>query len=858
MRWSTPTSVGTRPAPAAGWGVMDAPEIRGPDGKLQTKWLEKRPAALGRNISYVNIEGISSDAAAASFPSAQTVFTLTAPQTPGTYPLSAAYFYGTELSSPLGTKIDPKDPMQRKMPVGGFGGCVGPYSLHAGEADPGRAVTRAAMRGLVLGVVTTVLVSGCGRSDAPEAPPKEAPPAPAATAPVTAAPTEAQIRSATGAVDDARLAAAASEPGNWLTYGGTYAEQRFSPLTEIDASNVAQLGLAWSFETNQNRGHEATPLVVDGVLYVTGPWSVVYAIDARTGKALWTHDPQVPLPTATKACCDVVNRGVALYKGRVYLGTLDGRLQALDAATGKLAWEVTTVDPSRPYTITGAPRIAKGLVLIGNGGAELGVRGYLSAYDAETGALRWRTYTVPGDPSQPFESKALEAAAKTWKGGEWWKVGGGGTVWDSIVYDPELDKLFVGTGNGSPWSHFIRSPGGGDNLYLSSVLALDPATGEIVWHYQETPGDNWDYTSTQPMILADLNIDGKPRKVILHAPKNGFFFVIDRENGKLISAEKYATTTWADRIDKATGRPVLAEGAEFHDKPFVTLPSTLGAHNWHPMSFNPKTGLVYIPAQDIPALHALDKNFQYKPGQWNTGTDFSVVTEFPRDAATGSLLAWDPVAQKERWRVPYDHPWNGGTLTTAGNLVFQGTADGRFVAYKADDGTKLWESPAGTGVMAGPITYTLDGKQYVSVLAGWGGAFALVGGDAALAAGVKGGGRLLTYAIGGTAKLPRAEAAPAAALAPLPPHDPALEKTGEALFAVNCGVCHGIGGVGGGVLPDLRHVTPEKHAAFQQIVMGGHKALGMPDFSNRLSTGDVEAIHAYVLSKAEAEQTVAH
>jgi quinohemoprotein ethanol dehydrogenase len=715
----------------------------------------------------------------------------------------------------------------------------------------GRAMTHAGCCWLASACIAAALATACTTGGAPG----EA--ARAAAAPAAESSAEARIRSATGAVDDTRLSAAASDPANWLTYGGTYAEQRFSPLTEIDASSVARLGLVWSFETGQNRGHEATPLVVDGVLYVTGPWSVVYALDARSGKLLWTHDPQVPRPTAAKACCDVVNRGVALYKGRIYVGTLDGRLQALDAATGKLAWETLTIDASRPYTVTGAPRVAKGLVLIGNGGAEFGVRGYVSAYDAETGALRWRTYTVPGDPSQPFESAALERAAKTWKGGAWWEVGGGGTVWDSIVYDPALDKIFIGTGNGSPWSHFVRSPGGGDNLYLSSVLALDPATGEIVWYYQETPGDAWDYTATQQLTLADLTIDGKPRKVILHAPKNGFFYVIDRESGKLISAEKYAKVTWADRVDKKTGRPVLAKGAEYHDKAFLTLPATFGAHNWQPMSFNPKTGLVYIPAQDIPAVHRHTKHFQYKPGQWNTGTDFSVLTDFPRDLATGSLLAWDPVAQKERWRVPYDHPWNGGTLTTAGNLVFQGTADGRFVAYKADDGTKLWEAPAGTGVMAGPVTYTLDGKQYVSVLAGWGGVFALVGGDAAHAAGVQGGGRLLTFAIGGSATLPPAEPAMAAASGPLPPHDPALVKQGEALFAVNCAVCHGIGAVGGGVLPDLRRLTPESHAAFQQSVLGGRKALGMPDFTERLSPADVMAIHAYVLSKAEVDRKAA-
>jgi quinohemoprotein ethanol dehydrogenase len=706
------------------------------------------------------------------------------------------------------------------------------------------------MRCLVVGALVGVgVMVGCstgGGGTAKEAAPPKLTAAEEATA---------RVRAATSAVDDKRLVAAASDAGNWLTYGGTYAEQRFSPLAEIDASNVSQLGLVWSFETEQPRGHEATPLVVDGTMFVTGPWSIVWAFDAKSGERLWTYDPQVPRPTATKACCDVVNRGVALYKGKVFVGTLDGRLVALDAATGKSVWEVVTVDQSRPYTITGAPRVVKGMVLIGNGGAELGVRGYISAYDAESGALRWRTYTVPGDPSQPFESKDLEKAAATWKGGEWWKVGGGGTVWDSIVYDPGLDRIYVGTGNGSPWSHYVRSPGGGDNLYLSSILALHPTTGEIVWYYQETPGDTWDYTATQQITLAELHIDGKPRKVILHAPKNGFFYVIDRENGKLISAEKYAEVTWAERVDKKTGRPVLAKGADYRKKPFLTLPSTLGAHNWQPMSFNPKTGLVYIPAQEIPSLHGLDTKFDYKPGFWNTGTDFTIMTEFPADLAKGSLLAWDPVAQKERWRVPYPHAWNGGTLTTAGNLVFQGTADGRVVAYKADDGQKLWESPAGTGVMAAPVTYTLDGKQYVSVLAGWGGAFGLVGGEAAAATGVKGGGRLLTFALGGTAKIPDVPAtitpvAKSAAARPERLKGAALIKKGSGLYAKNCAVCHGVGGIAGGVLPDLRHASAESHANFQQIVLGGRSAVGMPDFTGHLTAQEVDAIQAYVLSLA--------
>jgi len=359
---------------------------------------------------------------------------------------------------------------------------------------------------------------------------------------------------APAAVDGARITNANAEPQNWLTHGRTYDEQRFSPLASIDQSNVSELSLAWALDLDTHRGQEATPLVVDGVMYSTSAWSKVQAIDAATGKLLWQYDPEVPGETGTKACCDVVNRGAAVWNGRVYVGTLDGRLVALDAATGREAWSTVTVDQAKKYTITGAPRIVKGRVVIGNGGAEYGVRGYVSAYDAETGALAWRFYTVPGDPSQPFEAPILAKAAETWHG-EWWKLGGGGTVWDSLAYDPELDLLYVGVGNGSPWNQRVRSPGGGDNLFLSSIVALRPETGEYVWHYQTTPGESWDYTATQHMILADLDLGGERRKVLMQAPKNGFFYVLDRKTGKLVSAEPYSTVNWADGVDLETGRP---------------------------------------------------------------------------------------------------------------------------------------------------------------------------------------------------------------------------------------------------------------------------------------------------------------
>ncbi len=679
-------------------------------------------------------------------------------------------------------------------------------------------------------LVLALMGAGCGSEDPAAAPESK---------PHAAAPTGA------AAIDDERLVGADRDTENWLSHGRTYAEQRFSPLADVHAGNVDSLVQTWGFSTGLTRAHEATPIVVDGTMYLTGSWSVVYALDAVTGKQLWKWDPKVPREAAKKACCDVANRGVAVYRGRVYVGTFDGRLAALDAETGAVEWITLTVDPTQSYSITGAPRIVKGQVIIGNGGAEFGVRGYVSAYAAETGALLWRTYTVPGDPAKPFESKALESAAATWKGGEWWKIGGGGTVWDSMAFDPELDLLYVGTGNGSPWTRHIRSPGGGDNLYLSSILALDPDSGELVWHYQTTPGDNWDFTATQHMILADLRIDGRQRKVLMQAPKNGFFFVIDRATGEFISAENYVTVTWASHVDPETGRPVEVPGQDYKDGLALVRPTAFGGHNWHPMSYNPQTGLVYIPAQEIQGAYRLDDAFEFRPGEFNTGTDMNVFSTLVREIASGHLLAWDPVAQKEVWRHPYSSPWNGGTLTTAGNLVFQGTADGRFVAFRADDGKKLWEVGTGTGVIAAPVTFAVDGVQYVTIVAGWGGAFALAGGDAAAEADVETDGRVLTFAL--------APPFPSAKDVESLVTDPSALNESAKLYHRFCARCHGASGVGGGVLPDLRKSQPEIQAAFKDIVLKGiFTGKGMPSFAQWLDEEDVEQIQAYLRNQARS------
>jgi quinohemoprotein ethanol dehydrogenase len=645
------------------------------------------------------------------------------------------------------------------------------------------------------------------------------------------------------AITDRDLSNTANRPGDWLSSGRDYAETHYSPLREIDAGNVRRLGLEWFLDMETRRGLEATPM------YVTGSWSVVYAVDAVTGKRLWRWDPEVSRSWGQRACCDVVNRGVAVYGGRVYVGTLDGRLAALNASNGIPQWQVQTTDKNQSYTITGAPRIVKGKVIIGNGGAEYGVRGYVSAYDAQTGKLAWRFYTVPGDPSKPFESPALEKAAKTWTG-EWWKYGGGGTVWDSFSYDPDLDLLYVGTGNGSPWNWKVRSPGGGDNLFLSSILALRPDTGELVWHYQTTPRDSWDYTAVQQMILATLEIGGKPRNVIMQAPKNGFFYVLDRATGELLSAKPFVTVNWAKEVDMKTGRPVENPEARELDpaKMFMQQPGPLGGHNWQPMSYHPGTGLVYIPAQESGFPYLGDAQFKYLPnGAWNLAM-LPLATADPLQITPGMLLAWDPVRQAARWKVPYGSYWNGGVLSTAGNLVFEGTADGRFVAYHAETGEKLWESPVHTGVMAAPVTFTVKGRQYVSVLAGWGGAFALIGGNASGTSGVPG--RLLTFALDGKATLPAPPAAPSKPSPMTLNADAKTVESGTVLYARWCVYCHGFGASGGGAIQDLRYSSESVFGAYPRIVLDGlYASAGMPSFKEWLSADDVAAIRAFIVSQ---------
>jgi quinohemoprotein ethanol dehydrogenase len=717
-----------------------------------------------------------------------------------------------------------------------------------------------AAAGLVLaGLIGWQFIGGGAEEAAPVA---EAPAAEAETAELPVPAPAEKVEGAVG-VDLERIANADEEPGNWLAHGRTYSEQRFSPLDQITPENIGELSLAWSLDTDTTRGLEATPIVVDGTMYMSLSWGVTIAVDARSGEELWRFDPEVPGEWGRYGCCDVVNRGVAVWKGRVYVASFDGRLFALDAKDGSVVWEVNTI-PGPPYTITGAPRVFNDKVVIGNGGGEYGVRGFITAYDTETGEQAWRFYTVPGDPSLPIENPELEAAMPTWKGGEWWKIGGGGTAWDSMVYEPESNTLYVGTGNGSPWTREIRSPGGGDNLYLSSILALDADTGRMKWHYQTTPGDNWDYTATQPLMLADIEIEGQTRKVIMQAPKNGFFYVLDRTTGELISAEPFSTVTWASHIDMETGRPVETGEGEYGDRTAFVLPSANGAHNWHPMAFSPQTGLVYIPTQDIAGIYSLseqwktEKRFTPKKNWWNTGIDWkdyvdaiNALPEIPMEK--GYLKAWDPATGEVKWQAEYPAPLNGGVLATAGNLIFQGTADGYFHAYKADTGERVWSQQIQTGIVAAPVTYLVDGEQYVSVLAGWGGVN-IASGDARTSAAAKYGndGRLLTFKIGGGKELPQL-----ALRDQTIPDWPALTASeeevrhGEVAYATYCMLCHGALAVSPGVTPDLRRMNETTRDHFQDIVRGGmFSDNGMASFADHLSEEDVEAIKAYVQKRA--------
>jgi len=665
-------------------------------------------------------------------------------------------------------------------------------------------------------------------------------------------------------VDDRRLLDAQGEPDQWMMVGRDYSEQRFSPLAQINKENVTRLGLAWFFATGSRRGLEATPVVVDGVLYTTGTWSKVYAFDAASGRLLWRYDPQVPRRWGAYACCDAVNRGVAVWEGKVYLASLDGRLIALDALTGRRLWSILTVPPDRPYTITGAPRVIHGKVIIGNGGAEYaGVRGYVCAYDAHDGHLIWRFYTVARISGETVSAVAAEAA-QGWSDQSSQPSGAGGTVWGDLAYDPKLNLIYFGTGNPSPWNSLIRGADDKDNLFTDSIVALDADSGAYRWHFQATPADAWDYDADQNLVLADLPISGTLRRVVMQANKNGFFYVLDRVTGNFISGNAFVDQNWAKGLDPKSGKPILAGPPYGKNGKFVS-PSPFGGHNWQAMAFNPQARLVYIPANVAPFPYQPERDAQRVPGRWYTGLNLAAQAAPPgidplllraiiQRVVAGELIAWDPVAQKARWRVRQPLPWNGGVLTTAAGLTFEGTADGRFAAYDAKEGTLLWQQHLPNGIIAAPMTYAIGGRQYIAVMMGWGGSLGLSGGDAVKMKDRDYAGYLLVYALDGKAELPAAK--PKVRSIPELPMIDASNETlseGDRLYNQHCAICHGANAVSSSALPDLRYMDLKTHQRFDQIVrLGTLSEHGMPNFAALLTGEQVKAIQAYIVERARA------
>jgi quinohemoprotein ethanol dehydrogenase len=655
-----------------------------------------------------------------------------------------------------------------------------------------------------------------------------------------------------GALADA-LPFGAGAAADWPGPGGAADESGYSQLDTINRSSVGRLGLAWSLDLPGEVTLEATPLAVGGTLYFSGTYSTVYAVDAATGKLRWKYDPEIWKHDPARMSLNfAVNRGVAYERGRVFVASFDGRLMALDARTGKLLWSARTLAPDTLYFSTGAPRVFNGKVIIGNGGGDFGSRGYVTAFDSATGRQLWRFYTVPGSPEQNRGDSAMERAAATWSG-QYWKTGTGGTVWNGITFDPEMDRVYIGTGNSGPYDPAIRSPGDGDNLYLVSIVALDADTGKYIWHYQMNPREAWDYKATANIIASTLMIDGQPRKVLLQSPTNGFFYVIDRVTGKLISAEKTGKVTWAERIDLATGRPVERKNIRYETGATNIWPSPVGTHNWQAMSYSPKTGLAYIPYMQAGARFSRGVT---QPGDVSVGgLNIGWVVDDPQDG-TAALLAWNPLQQKAAWKIPLPTFWNGGTLATAGDLVFQGTADGMLSAYDAVDGRKLWRFNAGLGIEAPPISYSAGGRQYVSILVGYGGS-ASMGGDL-MNMGWKYGAqprRLLTFALDGRARLPPT-ASPDKSVTPV--DDPALQiraedvQAGHAAFLA-CALCHGRDGVSGGTAPDLREsrIALNLESLWAVVHDGVLMQRGMPRYDD-LSREQLRQIQAYIRAGARA------
>jgi quinohemoprotein ethanol dehydrogenase len=717
-------------------------------------------------------------------------------------------------------------------------------------------------RFLGISALLPLVLAGCQRSEAPVA-------------------TTPAVLESPANVNAERLLAASNGSTQWLTYGGNYEETRFSPLKQIDTSNVGTLGLEWFADYDTNLQQTGTPLYIDGVIYVSTAWSKVYAFDAKSGKTLWHYDPKVPGEWAVNVCCGLVNRGIAAWNGKIYVGTLDGRLVAIDAKTGAPAWDVQAANKEVRHSITVAPRVVKGKVFVGPSGGEFGVRGYIAAFDAETGKEAWRFYTVPGDPSKPQENAALEKAAKTWGKGDWWKIGGGGTVWDAMVYDSVNDNIIFGTGNGTPWNARARDPSGGDNLYLASVIAVKADTGEYVWHYQTAPADTWDYDAVSPMMILNLKFDDADRRVIVQPNKNGMLYVLDAATGKLISGDAFTEVNWNTGIDMKTGRPIETKNSRYPNGiTFNLAPGVQGGHGWHSNAYSPDTGLVYIPTQRA-WFPLVETPYTAASVGYNLGVDFGAPATYyqknPKEpnGFVGFLQAWDPVTRKMVWQsdtnappVPAPASGNilapaatgggptGGAMATAGGLVFAGTgAKGDLSAYDAKTGKVLWTFNAQTGVLPGAITYELDGKQYVAASVGGN----QTGPNADYFA--PNHSRMLVFALGGKATLPAVQPYT------IPPLDPPAQTVaadvithGGEVYSRYCQACHGQAGQArAGLFPNLLR-TPLLHTqeGFDQVVLGGARSeKGMVSFASVLQPADAAAVRAYVIdlaTKAKAAQ----
>ena len=634
----------------------------------------------------------------------------------------------------------------------------------------------------------------------------------------------------------------------------THSESRYSNLNDINRDTIEGLGVAWYLDLPYDAALVSTPLVIDGILYFTGTMNVIRAVDATSGELVWTYDPDVAghIDDARQVGW-AHSRGISFYAGKIFAATWDGRLFALDAKSGELVWMVRAFEKDKPLYITGAPKAFKGKVLIGNGGTEVGrARGFVTAFDADTGAEVWKFFVVPGDPSDGFENSAMQLAAETWNG-RWWEHGGGGNVWHGVTYDPELDVVYIGTGNGAPWNRRIRSPGGGDNLFLASIVALDADTGDYRWHYQTTPGDTWDYTSTMDIVLAEVEIDSQPTKVILHAPKNGFFYVIDRTAGKLISAEPFSPVTWATHVDPESSRPVETPNARYSEGEASIWPSPHGAHSWQAMSFHPETGLVYLPTMNLGGRYVdsgLDVTWRAEDFVGGTGVGvFEILID--DELPPGSLQAWDPVRQEAAWTVPYAHPWNGGTLATS-ELVFQGRYDGMFAAYDAATGESLWHYDMGLGISAPPITYKIGGTQYIALLIGYGGGYTTGFTPGLPIEGWAYGAqarRLVAFAIGGDTSLPAQP--PRHQPEPLVIDDYVVDEEvavrGMGIFGTHCAICHGGQAIANAMAPDLRaSAVPLDEDAFAAVVREGSRLnRAMPAFAE-LDDQDLEALRQYI------------